>query len=141
MAHAPSTHRSETVPDVETLSVPIGRRCCGACVELLERRLREHPHVLRVHLDALNRVAHVKVRPATTSVAELAELAELAGECCGGRCPVPMPDATVSSHDHAHEARLQDGINAPEARAMEKRGARRNGSRGSRLAVEKDAGD
>ncbi|HTD76924.1 MAG TPA: hypothetical protein VK898_04745 [Chloroflexota bacterium] len=27
-------------------------------------------------------------------------LARLAGECCGDRCPVPMPDAAVSSHHH-----------------------------------------
>ena len=45
------------------------------------------------------------------------ELAELAGECCGGRCPVPLPDAAVSSHHHAHTAKLEDGAQAPEARA------------------------
>jgi P-type Cu2+ transporter len=82
----------------------------------VERRLREHPHVVRVHVDAPHEIAHVEARPGKVTVEELADLA---GECCGGRCPVPMPDATVSSHDHAHTAKPQDGVDAPEARAME----------------------
>jgi cation transport ATPase len=116
MAHAPSIDTAETRPN-ETLSVPIGRRCCAACVELVQRRLSEHPNVASVHVDPLNGIAHIEARPGKTSVEELAELA---GECCGGRCPAPLPDATVSSHDHAHTARLEHGADAPEARAMER---------------------
>src|SRR5438477_187459 len=37
------------------------------------------------------------------------ELARRAGECCGERCPVPLPDAAVSSHQHAHTAKLEAG--------------------------------
>jgi Cu2+-exporting ATPase len=108
------TDAPATRDDVETLSVPIGRRCCGACVDLLQKRLREHPHVVSIHVDARNDIAHVAVRSGRTSVAELAEVA---GMCAGGRCPAPLPDATVSSHDHAHTATLEHGSNAPEARA------------------------
>src|SRR5437016_11983586 len=114
MAHAP--HASGTRPDLATLNVPIGRVCCAACIELIERRLRENPHVVRVHVDAAAGVAHVDVQAGKTSVVELAELAR---ECCGGRCPAPMPDAVVSSHHHAHTAQLEDGADAPEARAAE----------------------
>ena len=116
MARAPSIDPAETRHDVETLTVPIGRRCCAACVELLQKRLRRHPHVASVHVEARNGIAHVEARPGKTSVEELAELA---GECCGSRCPAPLPDATVSSHDHAHTAKPEHGVDAPEARAME----------------------
>src|SRR4051794_30656474 len=98
MAHAPTIDPAATRHDLETLDVPIGWRCCWACVELVERRLREHPHVASVHVDAASGTAHVEAHTGMTSVAELAELA---GECCGDRCPVPLPDATVSSHHHA----------------------------------------
>ncbi|HEY0582994.1 MAG TPA: heavy metal translocating P-type ATPase, partial [Chloroflexota bacterium] len=70
--------------------------------------------MLRVHVQAAAGIAHVDARAGLTSVQELAELV---GECCGGRCPAPMPDAAVSSHHHAHTARLDDGADAPEARA------------------------
>src|SRR4051794_40546371 len=113
MAHAPSAHHSTATPgNLVTLSVPLGRQCCGACVELVERRLRDNPHVVRVHVDAPNEVAHVEAQRGKVTVAELAEIA---AECCGGRCPVPMPQATVSSHDHAHTANVLRGDDAPEA--------------------------
>ena len=114
MAHA--THPSGTRADLATLNLPIGRVCCAGCVKLIERRLRENPDVVRVHVDAAAGVAHVDVQAGKTSVVELAELAR---ECCGGRCPAPMPDAVVSSHHHAHTAKLEDGADAPEARAAE----------------------
>src|SRR5436189_4794177 len=115
---AEATHHSGRSADLATLTVPSGRVCCAGCVELIERRLRENPHVDRVHVDAAAGVAHVDVQAGKTSVEELAERA---GECCGGRCPVPMPDAAVSSHHHAHTARLklEDGAAAPEARAAD----------------------
>src|SRR5262245_61832390 len=115
MAPAPSTHSAPTHHDVETLVVPIGRRCCAACVDLVQRRLREHPHVASVQVDAVNEVAHVEARPGRVRVEELAELA---GESCGGRCPAPIPDAAVSSHDHSHTATPEHGADAPEARAL-----------------------
>ena len=115
MAQAPSIDDlAETGHDVETLAVPIGRRCCAACVELVERRLRGHPNVVRVHVDAVHEVALVEVRRDNVSVQELAALA---GACCGGCCPAPIPDAAVSSHDHAHTAKPEHGEHAPEARA------------------------
>ena len=118
MAHAPSTR----APDIHhhphdavtTLSVPIGRRCCQACAALVEQRLRQNPHVLQVHVDPAHGVVHVTARAGTTSVDELARLV---GECCGDRCPVPLPDAAVSSHDHAHTASPDAVTDAPEARA------------------------
>jgi Cu2+-exporting ATPase len=116
MAHASSFDTAETRHAVETLSVPIGRRCCAACARLVQRRLREHPHVASVHVDARNGIARVEARPGRTSVEELAELA---AECCGGRCPTPLPEATVSSHGHAHTTQLEHGAHAPEPRAME----------------------
>jgi len=67
-------------------------------------------------VDAPHEVAHIDSRRGTVTVEELADLA---GECCGGRCPVLMPDATVSSHDNAHTANPARGADAPEARAME----------------------
>ena len=87
---------------------------CRACAGLIEKRLLENPHVVRVHVDAAKGVAHVDGR---AGVASVEELAEVAGACCGGRCPVPLPDAAVSSHHHAHTARLEDGAQAPEAQA------------------------
>ena len=115
MAHAPSIDElAETGHDVETLNVPIGRRCCAACVELVEQRLRDQPNVVSVHVDAVNAFAHVEVHRGKASVRELAALA---GESCGGCCPAPIPDAAVSSHDHAHTASPVHGAAAPEARA------------------------
>ena len=113
----PTAHKAaQEAADVVTLTVPIGRRCCAACVELVERRLQENPQVVRVHVDAPHEVAHIDSRRGTVTVEKLADVA---GECCGGRCPVLMPDATVSSHDHAHTANPARGADAPEARAME----------------------
>jgi Cu2+-exporting ATPase len=65
-------------------------------------------------VDAANDIAHVQAHAGAVTAEALADLA---GECCGGRCPAPMPDATVSSHGHAHTARVEHGADAPEARA------------------------
>jgi Cu2+-exporting ATPase len=46
------------------------------------------------------------------------ELRQLAGECCGDRSPVPLPDAAVSSHHHAHTAHPESAVQAPEAHAV-----------------------
>jgi Cu2+-exporting ATPase len=77
--------------------------------------VRDHPHVAGVHADPVNEVAHVEVRRGKVSVKELAELA---GESCGSCCPAPIPDAAVSSRDHAHTAKPEQGADAPEARAV-----------------------
>jgi Cu2+-exporting ATPase len=117
MAHAPFTPGPDShaaTDGLRTLIVPIGRPCCEACASLIVKRLRENPHVVRVHVDAARGVAHVEARAGVVSVEELAEIA---GACCGGRCPVPLPDAAVSSHHHAHMARLEDGAQSPEAQA------------------------
>jgi hypothetical protein len=92
--------------------VPIGRACCDGCARLLETRLRRDARVVRVRVDARRCIAHVESRPG----ASVDELRERAGECLGGRCPVPLADAVVSSHGHAHTARLDMGAGAPEAR-------------------------
>src|SRR5262245_43590707 len=111
MAHAPSHLHVAT----GRLSVPIGRRCCAGCARLVERRLLNHPHVVAVQVDPANEIATVEAHVGRVSVAELAELA---GECCGKGGPVPMPDAAVSSHHHGHTADLADGTSAVEARAI-----------------------
>jgi P-type Cu2+ transporter len=115
MAHAPPGHPAPaTRDDIVTLSVPIGRRSCARCADLVQQRLQEHPQIASVHVDAANGIAQVEARRGKASVEELAELA---GECCGNRCPAPLPDATISSHHHAHSARLEHGADALEARA------------------------
>ena len=60
-------------------------------------------------------VAYVEAEPGTVSIEELKAIA---GECCGDRCPVPLPDAAVSSHEHAHSAKPEAGAHAPEAHAV-----------------------
>jgi Cu2+-exporting ATPase len=121
MVHASSEHHpavDDRLPDgLTTLSVPLGRVCCGGCLALIERRLRENPPVVRVHLDASRRVAHVAAPAGMTSVQELSALI---GDCCGERCPVPLPDAVLSSHHHAHTADPTKMANAPEAQAVER---------------------
>jgi P-type Cu2+ transporter len=92
--------------DVAQLVVPIGRRCCAACASLVQRRLMAHPHVVAVHVDAVAGTAKVQAERDTVSVHELQRLA---GECCGDRCPVPLPDATLSSHQHMHTANPDSG--------------------------------
>jgi Cu2+-exporting ATPase len=119
MAHAPSPPHTVGKPDTEaiaTLSVPTGRLCCARCAAMIERRLRQNRHVLAVRVDAPHEVARVQVHAGIVSVEELAEII---GDCCGARCPVPLPDAVVSSHHHAHTADPASGANAPEALAME----------------------
>ena len=118
MTRAPTTqetHAHEAAHDLITLTVPVGRRCCAACAELVGKRLRENPHVLCVHVDGPEGIAHVDAEPKTVSAEDLRLLA---GECCGDACPVPLPDATLSSHQHAHSAHPEAGEHAPEARAV-----------------------
>jgi Cu2+-exporting ATPase len=94
------------------LRVPIGRVCCDACAGMVEARLKKEPHVVSVQVDSANGVAHVEARAGALPVDELAEIA---GACCGGRCPVPLPDAAVSSHHHAHTVKLEAGGHAEHA--------------------------
>ena len=118
MAHAPTTHQTrgnKPAHQFVALSVPIGRRWCAVCADLIGQRLRENQHVISVHIDASEGIAHVEAEPDTVS---LEELKQVAGECSGDRCPVPLPDATLSSHQHAHSAHLESGEHAPEAHAV-----------------------
>ena len=117
MAHAPTTRftESHSHTDVIPLTVPIGRRCCAACVDLVEKRLREDEHVKGVRVNGDEGVAVVDADAGTVSIEQLRAIA---GECCGDRSPVPLPDATLSSHHHAHSASPQAGTHAPEARAL-----------------------
>src|SRR5215510_5494889 len=103
MAYAPTTHftESHSQSDLTPLTVPIGRRCCAACVDLVEKRLRENEHVKRVRVNGDEGVAYVVADTGTVSIEGLSAIA---GECCGDSSPVPLPDATVSSHHHAHSA-------------------------------------
>jgi P-type Cu2+ transporter len=114
MAHAGSMNHPlrEHAHDLVTLSVPIGRRCCAACADLVERRLRENEHIKSVSVDGFEGIAYVAAAAGTVSIDDLSRLA---GECCGGRCPVPLPDASVSSHQHAHTAKLDAGAHAASA--------------------------
>src|ERR1051326_5342361 len=111
MAHAPSiTHPSrEQAHDLVTLRVPIGRRCCAACADLVERRLCENAHIKSVRVDGSAGIAYVSAVAGSVS---LETLQQIAGECCGGHSPVPLPDAAVSSHQHAHTAKLEAGAYA-----------------------------
>jgi Cu2+-exporting ATPase len=84
-------------------------------VDLVKERLRENVHVKRVRVDGDEGVAYVDGEPGTLSVEHLKDIA---GECCGDGSPVPLPDATLSSHHHAHSADPRAGAHAPEAQAV-----------------------
>ncbi len=115
LASKPPTSGAAPTDNLLAFTVPIGRVSCDQCVALIEKRLRENPHVVRVHAIPSRGVVEVVAHCGMTSVEELAGLA---GECCGERCPVPLPDAVVSSHQHAHAARPEAAAEAPEARAV-----------------------
>ena len=114
MAHVTTATPPSPTNDLTVLNVPIGRVCCGRCLELIEQRVRANPQVVQVHVDAAHGVAHVEVRPGKASLEELKAVAD---ECCGERCPVPLPDAAVSSHHHAHAAKAEHGQRGREAQA------------------------
>jgi P-type Cu2+ transporter len=116
MARAPSIDppSHEQRHNLVTLSVPIGRRCCAVCADVVDRRLRENQHITAVRVDGFEGIAHVEAGAGTVSIRELQQIA---GECCGDRSPVPLPDATVSAHHHAHTAKLDVGAQAPETHA------------------------
>jgi Cu2+-exporting ATPase len=82
---------------------------------LVKKRLRRNEHVRRVRVNGDEGVAYVDADTGTVSIEELRAIA---GECCGDRSPVPLPDATVSSHHHAHSAKPGAGAHAPEAQAV-----------------------
>src|SRR5919108_1200057 len=101
---------------VTTLAVPTGRIACAGCKAIVERRLHSNPHVLGVHVDARNQVAHVQVHAGMVTAEELAErVAEVYGE----RGPVALPKPEVSAHAHTHTAHAAAGASAAEARAVE----------------------
>jgi P-type Cu2+ transporter len=109
-----------TVPEGLTqtptiLTVPTGRIPCSGCAAAIEQRLRENPHVLRVQVDPTAETAHVEVEPNTVSTDQLLPLIQ---ETCGCASPVPLPDAHLSAHHHAHTADLSLGEHATEAQAM-----------------------
>jgi P-type Cu2+ transporter len=114
MARVTTATSPSPTNELTVLKVPIGRVCCGRCLELIELRMRADPQVVQVHVDATHGVAHVEARSGKVS---LEELKAIAGECCGGRCPVPLPDAALSSHHHAHAAKAEHGERGPEAQA------------------------
>jgi Cu2+-exporting ATPase len=119
VTHAPTKNQPSTgylsSDGLTRLNVPIGRVCCERCVALVQQQLRQHPHVRRVQTDAAAGVAQVDVDDGQTTVAELSALV---GDCCGERCPVPLPDAVVSSHSHIHAAQPLGAAEAPEAQAV-----------------------
>src|SRR5438105_957800 len=114
MAHVTTATPPSPTNDLTALDVPIGRVCCGRCLELIEQRMRANPQVVQVHVDAAHCVAHVELRPGKVSLEELKAVVD---ECCGERCPVPLPDAAVSSHHHAHAAKAEHGQRGREAQA------------------------
>jgi len=89
-----------------TLAVPTGSLACEGCAAWVEERLREAPHVVGVHVDAQNEVAHVTAHEGMVSADELAETVAAA---CGDRNIVPLPKPQVSSHAHAHTSRPEAG--------------------------------
>src|SRR4051794_32521074 len=76
-----------------TLAIPTGSLACDGCVTCVEERLREHPHIVRVHIDAKHEVAHVAVHEGMVTADELTETIATA---CGNRNPVPLPKPQVS---------------------------------------------
>ena len=82
MAHVTTATPPSPTNDLIALDVPIGRICCGRCIELIEQRMRANPQVVQVHVDAAQGVAHVEVRPGKVSLEEPKAVAD---ECCGGR--------------------------------------------------------
>ncbi|HEX2173183.1 MAG TPA: heavy metal translocating P-type ATPase [Dehalococcoidia bacterium] len=97
---------AESGSSTETLLVPTGAIACDGCRAIVEERLRRHPDVLSVHVDATRQSAHVEVRRGRVTAEELAEL--VAG-AYGDRSVTPLPKAEVSSHAHAHTARPAAG--------------------------------
>src|SRR3989304_502003 len=97
-----------------TLVVPTGVIACEGCAAIVEARLRQNPHVVRVHIDARQQVAHVEVHD---GMATAEELAELVAEAYGERSVVPLPKPEGSSHAHVHVAQPAGGGGAKEARA------------------------
>jgi Cu2+-exporting ATPase len=81
----------------------------------VEKRLRENEHVKRVRVNGAEGVAYVDADAGTVSIEELSAIA---GDCCGYRSPVPLPDSAVSSHQHVHSADPEAGAHAPEAHAV-----------------------
>jgi P-type Cu2+ transporter len=109
-----------TVPEVEAqaptiLTVPTGRIPCAGCAAAVEQRLRRNPRVRNVRIDARAESAYVEVEPNTVTTDELLPLIQ---ETCGCRSLVPLPDALLSAHHHAHTADPAHGEHAAEARAM-----------------------
>src|SRR5215213_3761748 len=87
------------------LVVPTGPLDCDGCASCVEERLREHPHVVGVHVDTRHEVAHVTVHEGMVTADELTETIAAA---CGDRNVVPLPKPQLSSHAHAHIARPQN---------------------------------
>jgi len=108
------THPSHA--SATTLVILTGAIACEGCAAIVEARLRQNPHVVRVHIDARQQVARVEVHD---GMATAEELAELVAEAYGERSVVPLPKPELSSHAHAHAAHPQRGVGAKEARAHE----------------------
>ena len=85
------THPSHA--SATTLVILTGAIACEGCAAIVEARLRQNPHVVRVHIDARQQVAHVEVHD---GMATAEELAELVAEAYGERSVVPLPKPEVS---------------------------------------------
>src|SRR5262249_10525889 len=81
-----------------TITIPTDSVACCCSREMIEERLRQHPHVRGVRFDWEHQVVEVQADEGTST----SELAELVACCCGGRNPVPLPPPQISSHAHAH---------------------------------------
>ena len=108
------THPSHA--SATTLVILTGAIACEGCAAIVEARLRQNPHVVRVHIDARQQVARVEVHD---GMATAEALAELVAEAYGERSVVPLPKPEVSSHAHVHVAQPAGGSGAKEARAHE----------------------
>jgi Cu2+-exporting ATPase len=84
----------------ETIAVPLDDIFCPCCEDDLGAAIKQLPHVVGVHVDLDHKVAHITIHSGMTDAATLRK--QIAG--CNFRNPVPLPRASVSSHESMHRA-------------------------------------
>jgi Cu2+-exporting ATPase len=84
----------------ESVEVTLDDVFCPCCEDDLGAAIKQLPHVVGVHVDLGHKVAHVTIHAGMTDAATLRKQIE----GCNFRNPVPLPRASVSSHESMHHA-------------------------------------